>query len=348
FYPSTSVYAFLKKDYTRELRQLFTEFLVRLMKLIAFDIGVNYSRTSAPPDIWNMRIFIEKLHTIEFEYNSSNMVKLSEVDGTVYNGPTLAAVQHRRPHDCPVNWTEYMLLVAPPATHSYVAQDPLVRVPSTDYTERLNEILKETSPRTITNYVMVQYIMSWLPLLDKKYSNLLNWFSKSVDSSTPTRNRSEACFVKTREYFRVPMLSMYARSRSTKVLKALAEELVVAIADGLKDEIKENEWMDEGFKKAVLAKVNRITWALLDDDLFYNDTALDAMYAALLTPTSLSFLDMLDRFALVEKMQEFMHLMIVIDEEESKAASKRFSVSGYVQSVIYDAERDSFETSSIN
>ncbi|KAK6032322.1 hypothetical protein OSTOST_01505 [Ostertagia ostertagi] len=70
-----------------------------------------------------------------------------------------------------------------------------------------------------------------------------------IDRSTPKRNRSEACFIRTKEHYKVPMLSLYARSRSTKVLRPLAEDLVEGIIDGLRDEIKENEWMDDDFKK---------------------------------------------------------------------------------------------------
>ncbi|KAK5976807.1 hypothetical protein GCK32_019277, partial [Trichostrongylus colubriformis] len=72
-----------------------------------------------------------------------------------------------------VNWTEYLFLTAPSIVHLYIAEDPKVKVPSEDYIEKLNEVLNETSPRTLTNYVIVQYILHWLPLLDKKYIELL-------------------------------------------------------------------------------------------------------------------------------------------------------------------------------
>ncbi|KAK6032321.1 hypothetical protein OSTOST_01504 [Ostertagia ostertagi] len=97
FYPSQSLFSFLLQSYTLNLRRYFTEFLVRLMKLIASDLGINYSRTNAAPDILDVRSFTETLHSVETLdiivvlhllknfYNDSGMVRLSEVDGTVYN-----------------------------------------------------------------------------------------------------------------------------------------------------------------------------------------------------------------------------------------------------------------------
>ncbi|PIO71248.1 hypothetical protein TELCIR_06860 [Teladorsagia circumcincta] len=152
-----------------------------------------------------------------------------------------------------VNWTEYLLLVAPPTTHSYILLNPGVAVPSDEYMEQLNQVLNETSPRTITNYVMVQYILSWLPLLEKKYSNLLNWFASVTDSSIHPRNRSETCFTETQKHFKVAMLAMYARSRPTEFLRPLVEDMVMGIIEGLREEIRENEWMDKEFKKVVVA-----------------------------------------------------------------------------------------------
>ncbi|KAK6051642.1 hypothetical protein COOONC_10853, partial [Cooperia oncophora] len=72
-----------------------------------------------------------------------------------------------------VNWTEYFLLVAPAKVHDYIRSDPPVSRPSDEYMKRMDELLNRTSPRTITNYVIVQYILAWLPLLGKSYYSLV-------------------------------------------------------------------------------------------------------------------------------------------------------------------------------
>ncbi|KAK6053727.1 hypothetical protein COOONC_08768, partial [Cooperia oncophora] len=169
------------------------------MKSIATDIGVNYSRTNAPPDILDTWIFIKKLGSIELQevnklavrvdYYGETM-KLSELDGIMDK----------------VNWTQYLLHVAPSATHGYVLNDPLVAILGREYLEQLNQLLNETSPRIITNYVMVHYIMSWLPWIGKKYSDLLNFLSSPFGNPTSSWNRSEVCFQLTENYYKVPLL----------------------------------------------------------------------------------------------------------------------------------------------
>ncbi|KAK6031938.1 hypothetical protein OSTOST_01897, partial [Ostertagia ostertagi] len=133
---------------------------------------------------------------------------------TVGNG--CKAVRYDDETTVEINWTEYLLLVSPPQIHEYLVKDPQVAVPSTEYMKEVNQVLSETTPRTVTNYVMVQYILSWLPLLEKKYNDLLQWFGfSSVDLTTP-RNRSEVCFSETKKHYPIAMFAMYARSRTTK------------------------------------------------------------------------------------------------------------------------------------
>ncbi|KAK5974453.1 hypothetical protein GCK32_013341, partial [Trichostrongylus colubriformis] len=165
FVPRITLLSYLGKDFTRKLQMTFTEFLLRLMKLIAADKGINYRKTNMSPDILDLRIFMRKIYALSTEsslqkYRENNALRemnLSQVDGTIYKA----------------NWTEYLFLTAPPIVHPYIAEDPNVEVLGEEYLEKLNEVLNETSPRTLTNYVVVQYILHWLPLLEKKYVEVL-------------------------------------------------------------------------------------------------------------------------------------------------------------------------------
>ncbi|KAK5977876.1 hypothetical protein GCK32_006682 [Trichostrongylus colubriformis] len=94
FHPSTSLFSFLGQYFTRNLQRIFTEFILRLMKLIAADTGVNYNKTNVQPDILALRTFMEKLHSIavpNMEYikifNSSGLTtatSLSQVYRTTF------------------------------------------------------------------------------------------------------------------------------------------------------------------------------------------------------------------------------------------------------------------------
>ncbi|PIO74383.1 hypothetical protein TELCIR_03613 [Teladorsagia circumcincta] len=177
FYPSKSLFTFLDRPFTRRLQRMFTEFLVRLMKYIAADVGVKFNNTKAPPDILDLRIFMEKLHSIPIPdlksllennnfYNYSSVRRLAQVDATVYKR-----------------------------------------------------------------------------------------FASKVDDSIHPRNRSEACFIETQKHYKVAMLAMYARSRSTEFLRPLVEEMAMGMIEELKEEIRENEWMDKEFKEVPFCKL---------------------------------------------------------------------------------------------
>ncbi|KAK5981416.1 hypothetical protein GCK32_005806 [Trichostrongylus colubriformis] len=107
------------------------------------------------------------------------------------------------------------------------------------------------------------------------------------------------------------MLAMYARSKPTKILRPMAEEMVRTIITAFKDEVQENKWMDKTFKKAVLGKISRITWSLLDDELFHNDTALDELYAAHYGLSDQPFLEMLAKVNLIRKTEESKYLFLI-------------------------------------
>ncbi|KAK5984109.1 hypothetical protein GCK32_012466 [Trichostrongylus colubriformis] len=230
FAPRQTLFTYLRHiDFSRELLMNITDFLLRLMKLIAADKGINYYKTNASPDILALRIFMRRIYTLS---TNNRFMKLSQVDETIYK----------------VNWTEYLFLMAPPIVHPYIAEDPNVGTPGEEYFKKLNEVLNETSPRTLTNYVIVQYILHWLPLLEKKYIELLEWFI-GITNIPRKLSRNESCFTVTDKLYSVAVQAMYARSKPTEILRPMAEEMAKATRTAFKDEVKENIWMDKAFKK---------------------------------------------------------------------------------------------------
>ncbi|KAK5970916.1 hypothetical protein GCK32_005882 [Trichostrongylus colubriformis] len=327
FYPSRDVFSFLAEPYAGKLKEQFTEFLLSLMKLIAEDIGVNYHETFAPPHILELQKFMEKLHAIPvpnlelllpndnyFDYES-DFRNLSKVDRTTYS----------------VNWTEYFLLVAPEEVHDYILEDPEVLVPDDRYIERFNKVLSEASPKTITNYVMVQYILSWLPLLEERYSRLVQMFAANAGETVPTA-RDDLCFFEAKEHFELAITSMYARSASKKVPKSLIENMVIGILKEFKGQIEESKWMDNEFKEVVLLKLHKLRWKLLDDELFYNNAALDAHYSDYAGMENLSFLHAEEWLTHKNKIQSFIRL---IEIRDAKAEFENFSVMGYRANAYY-------------
>ncbi|KAK6031708.1 hypothetical protein OSTOST_02126 [Ostertagia ostertagi] len=162
-------------------------------------------------------------------------------------------------------------------------------------------------------------------------SHSKNRFAWRTDNVLP-RERSDVCFIETKRHYPLAIMAMYARSHSKNAPKAEMEEMVLEIVTALKDEVKENEWMDAEFKKVVLQKLDKITWSLIEDDMFYNDTALDEEYAAHVALANLPFLDMIERLAYIEKMKNFKRLLVILDLRKELA---KFSVMGYQINAYY-------------
>ncbi|KAK5982871.1 hypothetical protein GCK32_002098 [Trichostrongylus colubriformis] len=320
FKPRKSLLTFINEKTMR----IYTELLLRLTKLIAADRGINYYKTNTLSDILALRTFMMKIYALStipiklemyLASRSLPIMSLGQVDG-MYK----------------VNWTEYFFLTAPPIAHSYIAKDPEVFVPPGVLIETLNKLLNETSPRTLTNFVIVSYILKQILLLEKKYTDLLEWFIAIIDSPQ-IFTRSGVCFTMTNTYYPVAMLAMYARSQHTEVLRPMAEEMVRAIITSLKNEVLENKWMEKAFKEAVIGKISRITWSLLDDDLFHNDTALDELYSAEYGLSDLPFLGMLTKINLIRKTKEYLELSTVeLERPDPKTFSsipQHYEVNAY-------------------
>ncbi|KAK6030965.1 hypothetical protein OSTOST_02892 [Ostertagia ostertagi] len=77
---------------------------------------------------------------------------------------------------------------------------------------------------------------------------------------------------------------------------------------------------------AVLEKVDRIGWSLLDDGLFYDDSSLDKEFARYTALPELPFLVMVERIIHMEKEEKFMRLVKFSDV---KKVLKKFSYVGY-------------------
>ncbi|KAK5982869.1 hypothetical protein GCK32_002096 [Trichostrongylus colubriformis] len=322
FIPRESLMAFISKDNT----PIYTEFLLRLMKLIAADRGIDYHKTNTLSDILDLMKFMKEIYALSTASHSKTL--LSELKK--YLGSSFVKLGQMN-ETCKVNWTEYLFLTAPPIAHPYIAMDPVVMVPAEEYSEKLNEALNKTSPRTLTNFVIVHYILKRLELLGKKYIDLLEWFIAIIDS--PQRlTRSGICFTMTDKYYPVAMQAMYARSQPTVVLRPMAEKMVRTIITSLKNEVLENKWMEKAFKEAVIGKISRITWSLIDDDLFHNDTALDELYAAEYGLSDLPFLEMLAKVDLIRKTKEYLELSSV---ELERPDPTKFSTKGYHVNAFY-------------
>lgn len=156
---------------------------------------------------------------------------------------------------------------------------------------------------------MVQYILSWLSLLEEKYRAMVETFAASVGTEMP-KSRSELCYRAVEHHFHQATVAIYVRSKKDrKVKRKIMKEMLAEIIDSIKNEIENNTWMDEEFKDFVVAKVTNIDSRLLYDDDALNDKALDEMYREHTKLGNLPFLELLDGVSRIKQRNLFLKLL---------------------------------------
>ncbi|VDO77907.1 unnamed protein product [Heligmosomoides polygyrus] len=97
-----------------------------------------------------------------------------------------------------VNWTRYLLKVAPGDVHGYIIDDPLVEVPDMKFLKTIDSILSDTPSRVLINYVVLRYVISWSEALDSRYRTALKMVReipscelKAVEDANPRTSTCE-------------------------------------------------------------------------------------------------------------------------------------------------------------
>ncbi|EYC10551.1 hypothetical protein Y032_0055g2623 [Ancylostoma ceylanicum] len=80
---------------------------------------------------------------------------------------------------------------------------------------RIHLLLKNTTERIITNYVMLLYALSWADFLDENYRSIINFFEKKL--KVPVHTKNEFCSHRTWYHYGHAMMAMYARKYSGRV-----------------------------------------------------------------------------------------------------------------------------------
>ncbi|KAL6737792.1 hypothetical protein Aduo_011407 [Ancylostoma duodenale] len=115
-----------------------------------------------------------------------------------------------------VNWTDYLHEVSPPDVIQYIVPDIEIVTPSAKAMKGIHSLLKNTTGRTITNSVMVMYILSWAELLDENYRSIVDSFVRQrVLSPSPTRE--DLCLSRAWNTFSHAMIAMHAQLNNERV-----------------------------------------------------------------------------------------------------------------------------------
>ncbi|EYC01747.1 hypothetical protein Y032_0105g3715 [Ancylostoma ceylanicum] len=175
-----------------------------------------------------------------------------------------------------IDWSDYLRTVTPTSTHKYTLADPVVFVQKIEYLKRMNELLAKTPDRTLINYVVIQYLKSWLPVLSKPHTDVIDEFLAKSQHYVPTRADRCVAFVKSK--MPVAVGAMFARATSSEKIKPAASEILNETVEAFKSTIESNTWMDKQTKKAIMSKVNRMERRVSHSEILMSNRKLDDYY----------------------------------------------------------------------
>ncbi|EYC01745.1 hypothetical protein Y032_0105g3715 [Ancylostoma ceylanicum] len=224
-----------------------------------------------------------------------------------------------------IDWSDYLRTVTPTSTHKYTLADPVVFVQKIEYLKRMNELLAKTPDRTLINYVVIQYLKSWLPVLSKPHTDVIDEFLAKSQHYVPTRADRCVAFVKSK--MPVAVGAMFARATSSEKIKPAASEILNETVEAFKSTIESNTWMDKQTKKAIMSKVNRMERRVSHSEILMSNRKLDDYYfhKNLMLSADLPFPNLVDEIDRINSVNAYKSLRG--DANRSDVCTNPFDIS---------------------
>ncbi|EYC03680.1 hypothetical protein Y032_0092g2558 [Ancylostoma ceylanicum] len=264
---------------------LYIDFLLKLAKQICVDTMSQCEDDALTEDIVELFFFSIKLEKIHIHGQKG--------------GKYHRKFRHLHELIGSVNWTEYFLLISPSVVIPHIHPDLETITPSKDTLKVIEVLLQNTTRRVITNYVMLMYAMSWVEHLDEKYRNIAEGYIKGIKSGPPLSAREASCSLATWTNYNHVMMAMHARQNhgreKKKIITVMVDELIAAFVSV----IKENKWIEETDKQAILLKIQKIDRAIAYDEVeFLGANQLDVTFEDLvkIDVEKKSFLELMNVF----------------------------------------------------
>ncbi|KAL9970110.1 hypothetical protein ACROYT_G022433 [Oculina patagonica] len=178
-----------------------------------------------------------------------------------------------------MNWKEYLEQLLFPVTGIHVTDEEHVVVYGVDYLKNITNLLKETSNRTIANYMMWRLVDSTYLRLGEEFEEIFKNFYISLDDYWVTIPRDELCLQLMKEkYFATPLSRIYVDKLFNGDSKKIAKELTDDIREAFEQNILELDWMDDKTKSVAIRKVRSMVENIGFPDYIVDDKMIDEKY----------------------------------------------------------------------
>lgn len=191
----------------------------------------------------------------------------------LYNPRTIAQLQVDYPYN---DWLTYINSLLP--SESQVQSTETVVVGDVAFFEKLGGLLKETSKRTLANYIAWRQVDDSMSYLPKVFKDRQFEFEKAYFGVIKPKSRSDGCITDALESYPFAMSGLYIRKHFGEDSKAEALEMVANIKEEFKVMLEENSWMDESTKEQAIGKAEAIHEVIGYPEGLMDDAKIIAYY----------------------------------------------------------------------
>ncbi|XP_076451625.1 membrane metallo-endopeptidase-like 1 [Babylonia areolata] len=144
------------------------------------------------------------------------------------------------------------------------------------YLDQIFQVINSTSRRTLLNFGMWRFIISYGEFLGTPMREDLRTLRNTVFPTTVRPQlRWQLCVERTESFFRDAIGRLYIDKHFSLEKRTEVEDMVADLKDAFRDIVREADWMSQPTKEAALAKVDAIVNKIGYLDYLKNDTYLD-------------------------------------------------------------------------
>ncbi|KAM4743386.1 endothelin-converting enzyme-like 1 isoform 2-T3 [Anableps anableps] len=170
---------------------------------------------------------------------------------TMYNRITLRQLQRIAPS---LHWKRLLDRIF----HDNFSEEEEIVVLSTDYIQKVSDIIKNTSKRVLHNYMLWRIVADLSEHLSTAFRSTIHEFSREIDGTEQQLELGRLCLTQANKHFAMALGALFVQKYFSSQSKAKVQELVEDIKHSLDLRLQELDWMDETTKEAARAKLKHM------------------------------------------------------------------------------------------
>ncbi|KAF5304224.1 hypothetical protein FQR65_LT08031 [Abscondita terminalis] len=213
------------------------------------------------------------------ELNDILNFKLSLLHVVEKSGPfkktTIASIQNEFPI---INWSNFVKKLVHPNKEPSANQ--IMYFPSVEYLQELSGLLKQTSNRTLANYIIWKAIESALPFLPHEFNDLKEKYPQAFYDIANGVKKSRLAFCKNeaKKIFPPTYEMLYISEYFSREKRQSIKDLVSVIHMELISLLNETELYDESTRRIMLEKAKAITYHFGAPERLFEEGLADKLF----------------------------------------------------------------------